>query len=192
MRPVGIAQVGSESPLSATSTLHRVGPALLVLALGMACATGAGIAGGGTDEAHAGADTARSDDGTTDLQFPSTNVMVKVPPDVTVTSESPVPDFIVLTFAREDAEFLYAYVGSAPQFPPNAAGDARPDTVRIHGIRLQSLRWRTPDGRDARDCLLRMRRGGAHPEYLHFWYRAPNAGRAAEADAIISTLRRAR
>ena len=110
---------------------------------------------------------------------------VDVPTDTKlVGGQIPGRDFKVYVIYRGTLELLDVYLGSWPNFPI----DSGPKSIKLGDCNALSVLRSEPES-IGRDVLVRFRLAPDIPQAAHFYYRDLPPKVAAEADAIMASLR---
>src|ERR1044072_992282 len=97
-------------------------------------------------------------------------------------------DYETWDFTYMDKKFMTAVFGLEPKFPTGAVGVRKPKDVRVGAFAAHDITFKR-DGGFYRE--VRVEFGDEFPPKPHFYYHGLSKARAAQADAIIASLRSA-
>lgn len=111
---------------------------------------------------------------------------VDLPAAVSVSTESPVHDFVLHRFRDEEGEFFVVYVGNHPRFPMRLTQSLAGKAPKIAGRPAREARAGGMKSGRSRELLVELSES-EWPTRLHLYYFKLKPARARLADAIIGS-----
>ena len=112
---------------------------------------------------------------------------IRVPADVEV-SKKEVADFDSVSLMRNKTRLMGVYVGGHPSFPSDDAPANESAThFKLDGLDAKFLQWQDEKGRYNGETLVTINQGWAR--VIHFYYRDLSQQSAAQAEAVIRSVR---
>jgi len=116
--------------------------------------------------------------------------VVDIDTDVKVSVKNPVEDYFIYTFAYNNFDFLYAYVGNFPDYPIFHPIDVTKQSFLINNMAAECMEWQDRKNTFSKECLIDLGGDVYFPRYIHFWYQNLVSQDRQRADKIIASLQR--